>query len=175
MIASAMNSHSRGQGSGFPSVAYKVVDLIALLWLVFFLPAAEAQETIEAQKPRPPEVQIVKTGNSTIVILSGVGPVDKNGKLVAADDFRGQFHQTWENVRQLAASAGSPLGNIASITVYLKDDKFQERFTELRREIFGAWNPVTTFAVASMLRTPGALLEIQAVAIIRERPTQRRN
>jgi len=170
-----MNSHSRGQGSGSPSVAYKVVDLVALLWLVFFLPAAEAQETIEAQKPRPPEVQIVKTAGSTVVLMSGVGPVDKNGELVAAGDFRGQFQQTWENVRRLAAGAGSQLGNIASITVYLKDDKLQAQFTELQREAFGAWNPVTTFAVASMLRTPGALLEIQAVAIIRERPTQRRN
>ena len=170
-----MNSHSRGQGRGLRFVAYKVICPVALLLLVFFPPTAEGQEKIEAQKPRPPEVQIIKAEGSTVVVISGVGPVDSNGKLAAPDDFAGQFRQTWENVRRLAASAGSPLGNIVSITVYLKDDSLQARFTELQRETFGEWTPVTTFSVTSNLGTPGALLEIHGVAINVERRTQRGN
>jgi enamine deaminase RidA (YjgF/YER057c/UK114 family) len=156
-------------------VGYKAAYLLAVVSLVFLLPAAEGQEKVEAQKPRPPEVQVVKAQGSTVLVISGVGPVDKNGKLVAPDDFAGQFHQTWANVRRLAAGAGSPLGNIVSLTVYLKDDKFQEQFTELQRETFGAWSPATTFAAAKNLRTKGALLEIHAVAINVERRTQRGN
>jgi enamine deaminase RidA (YjgF/YER057c/UK114 family) len=155
-------------------VSYRFNCLVVLLLLVFFPPTAGAQETIEAEKPRPPEVQIVKAEGSTVVIMSGVGPVDKNGKLTGRDDFAAQFRQTWENVRRLAAGAGSPLGNIVSITVYLKDGALQERFTELQREAFGGWNPTTMFSVTSNLEIPGALLEIHAVAINVERGTQRR-
>lgn len=160
-----MKTHFRSQGSGLRFVAHEAICLVVLWLFLFFPPPAEGQETIEAQKPRPPEVQIVKAAGSTVVVISGVGPVDKNGKLAGGEDFAAQFHQTWENVRRLAAGAGSPLGNIVSITVYLRDGALQERFTELQRETFGAWNPVTTFTMASKLNTPGALLEIQAVAI----------
>jgi len=156
-------------------VGYKATCLLAVLFLWVFPLAAEGQEKTEAQKPWPPEVQIIKAEGSTVVIMSGVGPVDMNGELVATGDFRGQFHQTWENVRRLAAGTGTPLGNIVSITVYLKDGTLQDRFTELQGETFGSWAPATTFSVTGNLGTPGALLEIHAVAINVEQGIQRRN
>ena len=131
----------------------------------------QGQET--TIQPQPPEVRIVKGQDTTAIIISGVGPVDKQGRLVAPDDFAGQFKQTWENLRRLAAGAGSPLGNIVTMTVYTTDEKWQETFSQMQSESFNAWNPATTFAVAKQLRTPGALLEIHAVAIIQERKPKR--
>ncbi len=156
-------------------MGYKAACLLAVFFLGFFLPAAEGQEKTEAHKPRPPEVQIVTAEGATVVVISGVGPVDKHGKVTAPDDFSGQFRQALENLRRLAAGAGSPLGNIVSMTVYLKEENLQERFTELHRETFETWNPATTFAVTKKFRTPGAMLEIHAVAIIVERRRPRRN
>ena len=72
------------------------------------------------------------------------------------------------------AGAGSPLRNIVSITVYTTDAKWHETFKELQEENFSDWNPATSFAVSQQLRTPGALLEMHAVAVIDNRKPVRR-
>ena len=145
-------------------------SFVGLGLLLVCIDPARGEEPIQGQ---PAEVQVIKAKDSTVVVLSGVGPTDKQGRLVAPDDFSQQFRQTWENMRRLAAAAGSPIGNIVSMTVYITDAKWQEVFNKMQRETFDSWYPATTFAVAKKLRTPGALLEIQAVAIIEERKTRR--
>jgi enamine deaminase RidA (YjgF/YER057c/UK114 family) len=134
-----------------------------------------AQEKDLGHQPgQPPEVQVVQTKELTVVTLAGVGPQDKDGKLVAPGDFAAQFKQTWENLRRLIVAAGSPLRNIVSITVYMTDVKWQDTFKELQQESFSDWNPATGFVVTQQLRTPGALLEIHAVAVIDNRKPIRR-
>jgi enamine deaminase RidA (YjgF/YER057c/UK114 family) len=127
------------------------------------------------EKPgQPPEVQVVQTKELTVITLAGVGPQDKDGKLVAPGDFAGQFKQTLENLRRLVVSAGSLPRNIVTLTVYTTGAKWQDTFKELQQESFGDWNPATSFVVTQQLRTPGALLEIYAVAVIDNRkPVQR--
>ena len=132
------------------------------------------EEDLGRQPGQPPEVQVVQTKELTVVTLAGVGPQDKDGKLAAPGDFAAQFKQTWENLRRLMAGAGSQLKNIVSITVYTTDAKWQDTFKELQEERFSDWNPATSFAVSQQLRTPGALLEIHAVAVIDNRKPVRR-
>jgi enamine deaminase RidA (YjgF/YER057c/UK114 family) len=148
---------------------------IGMIFLVLPISKSVAQENdLNRQPGQPPEVQVVQTKDLTVVTLAGVGPQDKDGKLAAPGDFAGQFKQTWENVRRLLAGAGSPLRNIVSITVYTTDVKWQEAFKELQQESFSDWNPATSFMVSQQLRTPGALLEVHAVALIDKRKPLRR-
>ena len=150
----------------------RAVLAVGAVLLVLPVGIVSAQET--QVSGQPPEVQVVQTKELTVITLAGVGPQDKDGKLVAPGDFAGQFEQTWNNLRRLMVSAGSPLKNIVSITVYTTDAKWQDSFKELQQDSFSDWNPATSFAVAQQLRTPGALLEIHAVAVINKgRPARR--
>jgi enamine deaminase RidA (YjgF/YER057c/UK114 family) len=149
--------------------------LMALLAIEVIAGHAPAQEkNVTAQSGKPPEIQVVQTKEVTVITLAGVGPQDQDGHLVGPGDFAAQFKQTWDNAQRLLLSAGALLRNIATVTVYMSDAKWQATFTALLRERFSDWNPVTSFAVAPQLRTPGALLEIQAVAVIKKRKPIRR-
>jgi enamine deaminase RidA (YjgF/YER057c/UK114 family) len=153
----------------------RAVVAVGVILLVLPISKVFAQERDLSRQPgRPPDVQVVQTKELTVITLAGVGPQDKDGKLAAPEDFAGQFKQTWENLRRLMASAGSPLRNIVSVTVYTTDAKWQDTFKELQQESFSDWNPATSFAVSQQLRTPGALLEIHAVAVIDNRRPVRR-
>ncbi len=134
---------------------------------------AEEKEN-DAQSGQPPDIEVVQTKDVTVINLAGVGPREKNGQLVGPGDFAAQFKQTWDNVRRLLLGAGAVLKNIASITVYTTDAKLQESFTALQQESFDGWTPATSFVVAPQLRTPGALLEIHALAVIESRKPARR-
>ena len=152
------------------TVRFICTSFVRLGLLLVYIDPVWGQQPIQSQ---PAEVQVIKAKDSTVVVLSGVGPVDNQGQLVAPGDFPQQFKQTWENIRRLAAAAGTPIGKIVSMTVYTTDAKWQEVFNKMQREAFDGWYPATTFAVANKLRTPGALLEIHAVAVIAERKAKR--
>jgi enamine deaminase RidA (YjgF/YER057c/UK114 family) len=148
--------------------------VLAVGGILLVLPIGKVFAQESREPGRPPEVQVVRTKEVTVITIAGVGPRDKDGKLVAPGDFAAQFKQTWENLRHLILNAGSPLTNIVSITVYTPDAKWQDAFRELQQESFSDWNPPTSFAVTQQLRTPGALLEIHAVAVIENRKPIRR-
>ncbi len=146
---------------------------VVLLELTTRQTLAQEKDT-DLQPGQSPEIQVVRTKDATVVTLTGVGPRDKSGRLVGPGDFAAQFKQTWDNLRRLLASAGALLGSIASITVYTTDAKWQDTFTALRQERFHNWRPATSFAVVQELRTPGALLQVDAVAIVEARKPVRR-
>ncbi len=135
--------------------------------------AAAQEKPSDSQSGQSPDIEVIQTKDVTVITLTGVGPRDKDGHLVGAEDFAAQFKQTWENVRRLLLGAGAVPKNIATITVYTTDAKWQETFTALQQESFEGWMPAMSFAVAPQLRTPGALLEIHAVAVIENRQPAR--
>ena len=149
--------------------------LVAFLIIYAIASQLLAQEnSVTSQSGQPPDIQVVQTKDVTVVTVAGVGPQDKDGKLVAPGDFAAQFKQTWDNLRRLLASAGAPLRNIATVTVYTTDAKWQDTFKALQQESFNDWRPATSFTVVQQLRTPGALLEVHAVAVIENRKPTRR-
>ena len=159
-------SHPRG----IPLLRLKGGWLPAIILLTTSIAPAWGQETTPAQSP---DIKIIKAGRETVIILSGVGPFDNKGQLVARGDFAGQLRQALENVRRLAAGAGSLPGNIVTMTVYTNEKQGPEIFATLQQETFKDWNPETSFVDAKLSRTVGALVEIHAVAVVRE-PKRRR-
>ena len=160
--------------SAFPAWLRLCRALLIVGGILLVLPVGRVFAQESRESGQPPEVQVVRTKEVTMITIAGVGPRDKDGKLVAPGDFAAQFKQTWENLRRLIVSAGSPLRSIVSITVYTPDAKWQDAFKELQQESFSDWNPPASFAVTQQLRTPGALLEIHAVAVIENRKPIRR-
>ena len=118
--------------------------------------------------PQSAYSQAVKIKGGTLVFLSGVGPADEKGVLVAPGDFPGQVRATWENMRRVLAKAGGSLDDIVTMTVYTTERRWGEIFTDMRNEVFKTGYPSSAFMEARKLKTPGALLEIQAIAVLKE-------
>jgi 2-iminobutanoate/2-iminopropanoate deaminase len=142
---------------------------LGVLGFAVFSGSALAQER-EMILPVPQSAysQAVKIKGGTLVFLSGVGPADEKGVLAAPGDFPGQVRATWANMRRVLAKAGGSLDDIVTMTVYTTERRWGEIFTDMRKEVFKTGYPSSAFMEARKLKTPGALLEIQAIAVLKE-------
>jgi 2-iminobutanoate/2-iminopropanoate deaminase len=147
----------------------KRLGLFAAILLAGFSQPIVAQER-EMIIPMPQSAysQAVKVKGGTLLFLSGVGPADENGVLAAPGDFRGQVRATWDNMRRVMAKAGGSLDDIVTMTVYTTERRWGEIFTDMRKDVFKTGYPSSAFVEARKLRTPGAFLEIQAIAVLKE-------
>ena len=143
-----------------------------ILWVLaislFAAPAFAQEREMIIPVPQSAYSQAVKIKGGTLVFLSGIGPVDEKGVLVAPGDFPGQVRATWENMRRVLAKAGGSLDDIVTMTVYTTERRWGEIFTDMRKEVFKTGYPSSAFMEDRKLKTPGALLEVQAVAALKE-------
>jgi len=147
----------------------KLDGVLVVASLVFLPGYAVAQERqMILAVPQSAYSQAVKVKGGTLVFLSGVGPVDEKGALAAPGDFAGQIKATWENMHRIMARAGGSVDDIVTMTVYTTERRWGEMFTNMRKDVFKTGYPSSAFVEARKLKTPGAFLEIQAIAVIKE-------
>jgi enamine deaminase RidA (YjgF/YER057c/UK114 family) len=125
-----------------------------------------AQEPAPTEPP-PGNVQIIRNPRETVIVISGVGPLDKQSGMLAPGNLLAQMKQALENLRRTAIRAGVLPAQIVTITVFTTDTASAEALRKMAGESYGDWSPVT--AVESRKpTTAGALVEIEAVAIARD-------
>jgi len=101
-----------------------------------------------------------------LLFLSGFVPVDGDGRLVGAEDVVTQVRQVFANLGAVLDAAGATFADVVKVTVYLTDIADRARINPVRQEIFGATRPASTLVEVSALVTPGAKVEIDAVAVL---------
>ena len=101
-----------------------------------------------------------------LLFVSGFVPVDGEGHLVGGDDVVAQTRQVFANLAAVLAAAGATFADVVKVTVYLTDIEDRVRINPVRQEIFGDTRPASTLVEVSALVTPGAKVEIDAVAIL---------
>jgi 2-iminobutanoate/2-iminopropanoate deaminase len=106
----------------------------------------------------------VKAGG--LLFVSGIVPVDAEGRLVGEGDVVEQTRQVFRNMELVLRAAGCGFGDVVKVTVFLLDVNDRARINPVRQEVFGAARPASTLVEVSALAVPGALLEIEAVAAI---------
>jgi 2-iminobutanoate/2-iminopropanoate deaminase len=111
----------------------------------------------------------VKAKYGTLLFISGQESTDDKGRLVAPGDFAGQIRQVWKNMRAILVKAGGDLDNVATMTVYTTERRWGREFTGTRKDVFKTGFPASAFIEARKLRTPGALLQIPALAVLDEK------
>ena len=102
-----------------------------------------------------------------LLFLSGCVPVDGAGKLVAGDVVA-QTRQVFANLGAVLAAAGAGFGDIVKVTVFLTDVDDREAVNTVRTEVFGDSRPASTLVEVSRLAIPGARIEVEAVAVLRD-------
>jgi len=101
--------------------------------------------------------QAVVTQGGRIVWLAGqVGATDASGKSLAGD-FDGQVREIFSRLGQTMEEAG--------MTVFITDARYGDRFTQLRKEIFGDDFPASALITVAGLARPEMLVEVQGIAV----------
>jgi 2-iminobutanoate/2-iminopropanoate deaminase len=110
--------------------------------------------------------QAVITEGGRIVWLAGqVGGLDASGKSLAGD-FDGQVREVFSRLRQTLEEAGGTLADMVTMTVFITDARYGDRFTQLRKEIFGDNFPASALITVAGLARPELLVEVQGIAVI---------
>jgi reactive intermediate/imine deaminase len=99
-----------------------------------------------------------------LLFLSGIVPVDAEGKLVGEGDVVEQTRQVFRNMELVLSAGGCGFADVVKVTIFLLDVDDRARINPVRQEVFGAARPASTLVAVSALAVPGALLEIEAVA-----------
>jgi 2-iminobutanoate/2-iminopropanoate deaminase len=105
------------------------------------------------------------TTPARIVYIAGQLGVDRDGKL--STDIRLQAVQTFENLKSALAAVGGRFEHVVKFNNYLVDLKYLSVFRQVRDSYLSDQNrPASTTLAISGLAREGALLEIEAVAVL---------
>src|ERR1700730_11507251 len=112
--------------------------------------------------------QVVEVdGPHRIVFIAGQTGVDAGGK--AAQGFRGQAMQVFENIKIALNSAGGDFEHVVKITTYLTDiEQNAAAYREVRPSFFAnkATLPASTLVQVTRLANPSYLIEVEAMAVL---------
>lgn len=107
----------------------------------------------------------VRSGNT--LYISGQVSVDDNLRLVGEGDIEVQTEQAFGCIRRILEAVGGSLDDIVKITVFLVRAEDFPAMARVRRRIFGRLHrPASSAIVVKELVVPGALVEIEAVAVL---------
>lgn len=107
-------------------------------------------------------------GPGRIVYIAGQLGYDAQGNLVGAPgDFRAQASQAFENLKLALAAVGAGFGDVVKLNNYLTDMSHLPIFREVRDTYLNVSAPPasTTIEISKFARD-GALIEIEAVAMV---------
>jgi 2-iminobutanoate/2-iminopropanoate deaminase len=112
----------------------------------------------------------VKAGQ--LVFLSGqlgVEFVDGQRKVVAPGNAEAQIERIFLNMRSVLRGVDCDLKDICWIQVFVTDMEDRTKMDDVRRRFFGDIElPAATLVEVSKLALPGAVVEINAIAVAQE-------
>ena len=105
-----------------------------------------------------------------LVFTAGACPLDAAGETVALGDLAGQAEQVMQNLRTALREAGADLGDVLKTTVYVATTRREDLVTarEVVRRHFGDHDAPSTLLGVGVLGYPDQLVEVEAVAAVRE-------
>ncbi len=119
----------------------------------------------EAAQARAYSQGVITDGGKVVWLAGQVAAQDAFGKSLAAD-FDGQVHEVFARLGKTIEEAGGSLADMVTMTVYITDARFGDRFTQLRKEIFGDNFPASALITVAALARPELLVEVQGIAVI---------
>jgi enamine deaminase RidA (YjgF/YER057c/UK114 family) len=120
-----------------------------------------------AKSPSYTHVVEVRGPGRTVYIAGQLG-TDRDGNVVGAPgDFRAQAVQVFDNLKAALAAVGAGFADVVKLNSYLTDIAHLPILREVRtRYLNAAALPASTTIAVSKFARPGALLEVEAVAVL---------
>jgi len=119
-------------------------------------PAAQARAYSQA---------VVSEGGKVVWLAGQVAAEDVSGNSLAGD-FDGQVREVFVRLGKTLEDAGAALGDMVTMTVFITDARFGDRFTQLRKATFCDNFPASALITIAGLARPELLVEVQGVAVI---------
>jgi enamine deaminase RidA (YjgF/YER057c/UK114 family) len=123
----------------------------------------------EALKKSPSYTHVVEVSSPvrTVYIAGQLGAGRDGGLVGAPGDFRAQAVQVFDNLKAALASVGAGFGDVVKLNSYLADIGHIAILREVRGGYLNAEKlPASTTIEVSKFALPGALLEVEAVAVL---------
>ncbi len=136
----------------------------------FRLPAYKVEKTFypggwQQQRAFSPAVA---TRGGRIIWVAGHGGVHGTNEVLDGD-FDGQSRQAFRNLAATLGAANGKLSDIVTMTVFIIDARYGDRFIEIRKEFFpDAKYPASALVTVAGLARPDMMVEIQCVAVVSE-------
>jgi enamine deaminase RidA (YjgF/YER057c/UK114 family) len=111
---------------------------------------------------------VVVAPDGRTVYIAGQVAFDSSGQVIGAGDFQAQAEQAFRNLGRALSSVGGSLADVAKTTTYVTDLKHLPVLREVRsKHLDPRHPPANTLLVVSSLARPELLIEIEAVAMLR--------
>jgi len=114
----------------------------------------------------------VVTASGKMVFISGQVAFNVKGELVGKGDLRAQTTQVYENLKNALAAVGATTADVVKLNTYVVDFKPADlaAIREVRGQYFphAEQMPASTLVGVQALAFEGLLIEVEAVAIVRE-------
>jgi enamine deaminase RidA (YjgF/YER057c/UK114 family) len=102
--------------------------------------------------------------------IAGQVAMDEDGALVGADDPRAQAERVFQNLRLVLEAAGATFADVVKFGVFVTDISLLPIVREVRdRHIDTAHPPASTAVQVGALFRPGYVVEVDALAVFRDR------
>ena len=103
-----------------------------------------------------------------VIFVAGQIPWNADGQTVCKGDVAGQTRQVFTNIGAVLAEAGGTLDDVVKITVFAADIRYRDAINQVRTETFTEPYPASTQVAVASLVDPEWLVEIEAIAFIRD-------
>jgi 2-iminobutanoate/2-iminopropanoate deaminase len=107
---------------------------------------------------------VITEGGRTIWLAGQIASEDAGGRSLLGD-FDGQVREVFVRLGKTLEEAGAKLADMVTMTVFITDARFGDRFVQLRKEIFGDDFPASALITVAGLARPGLLVEVQGIAV----------
>ena len=126
-------------------------------------------EPSERQRTRAYSPAIITEGGRIVWLAGQTATVDGDGKDISGN-FEAQTRHVFALMAETLRRAGGALGDLVTMTVFIKEPRSGDRFVEIRKEFFpdGKFPASALITVANFAR-PGMEIEIQAIAVTDDR------
>jgi 2-iminobutanoate/2-iminopropanoate deaminase len=130
---------------------------------------AEYLQGTEAQKSRAYSPAVITDGGRVVWLAGQTATVDGDGKDISGN-FEGQTRRVFTLMDQTLRRAGGTLASLVTMTVFIKEPRFGDRFIEIRRDLFPGGNfPASALITVSNFARPGIEIEIQGIGVVGDR------
>jgi enamine deaminase RidA (YjgF/YER057c/UK114 family) len=130
---------------------------------------AEHLQGTDAQRSRAYSPAVITEGGRTVWLAGQTVTVDGDGKDISGN-FEAQTRRVFQLIDQTMRRAGGTLADLVTMTVFIKEPRYGDRFVEIRRELFPDGKfPGSALITVSNFARPGMEIEIQAIAVIGDR------
>jgi 2-iminobutanoate/2-iminopropanoate deaminase len=121
------------------------------------------------QKTRAYSPAVITEGGRTVWLAGQIATVGADGTDISGN-FEAQTHRVFELMDQTLQRTGGTLANLVTMTVFIKEPRYGDRFVEIRKDKFsGGRYPASALITVANFARPGIEIEIQAFAVIGDR------